>query len=137
MGAMGKGPTGIFHLHAGEVSIKAVLPKGPPRPAAPPAYPSLQQPSLQSCASQPASMMCTPAYVVYPVCSSLPPCASQGALAKPLEGVLCTLICTLMCTLILGALAKPLEDVLLAPFLERLQGKGKGFSLIDGAKCAL
>ena len=33
-----------------------------------------------------------------------------------------------------GALAKPLEDVLLAPFLERLQGKGKGFSVIDSAK---
>ena len=45
-----------------------------------------------------------------------------------------TLICTLICTLMPGALAKPLEDVLLAPFLERLQGKGKDFSLIDGAK---
>lgn len=57
---LGKGPTGTFHLYAGEVSIKAILPK--------------------------------------------------------------------------GALAKPLEDVLLAPFLERLQGKGKGFSLVDTAK---
>ena len=49
-------------------------------------------------------------------------------------GLMRTLICTLMCTLMPGALAKPLEDVLLAPFLERLQGKGKAFSLIDGAK---
>ena len=57
---LGKGASATFHLHAGEVSIKAVLPK--------------------------------------------------------------------------GALAKPLEEVLLAPFLERLQGKGKGFSVIDSAK---
>lgn len=58
---LSKGPMATFHLHAGEVSIKAVLPK--------------------------------------------------------------------------GALAKPLEDVLLAPFLERLQGKGKGgFSVIDSTK---
>ena len=57
---LGKGASATFHLHAGDVSIKAVLPK--------------------------------------------------------------------------GALAKPLEDVLLAPFLERLQGKGKGFSVIDSAK---
>jgi len=57
---LSKGPSGTFHLYAGEVSIKAVLPK--------------------------------------------------------------------------GALGKPLEDVLLAPFLDRLQGKGKGFSLIDSAK---
>lgn len=57
---LGRGACGTFHLHAGEVATKALLPK--------------------------------------------------------------------------GALSKPLEDVLIAPFLERLQGKGGSFSIVDSTK---